>query len=167
MRKNLNLEADLRMSFTQEVYSKMNQDLIASFLFYMDCSRKGQPTDTGVLKRFVKYLCSINTGYSENLYSQQLEPLIIQSTVKYYNITVQEFIRSNSYSIYLRAGIKIISQEEEDRLSAYIPNLTVKKIVNNLRDMIFFLNSKYLLESNNNFTTLLSEQNLPVSILFT
>lgn len=140
----------------------MSQDLIVAFLFLMETDRRGQIVDFVTMKHFVKFLCNIETGYSENLYTQQLETLIIDSTIKYYSSSIQEILNTNDYTVYLKIGSNILISEEQ-RLNAYIPNNTVHKIITNLKQLIFFDHSKLLLE--NGFSKLLYDQNISVIII--
>jgi hypothetical protein len=161
LRKNLNLEVDLKMIFKEEVYNKMASELVYSFLSLMEEERKGEFIDFSIMKYFTKFMTTIEVSYMESLYMQDLENLIIDSAIKFYGSIIQEMFNNNTYLSYLKWGIDVLISEE-NRLEIYLPQNTIKRIIAHLKEIIFFSQSKVLLESIQGFKFLLGEKNITV-----
>lgn len=161
IRKNLNLDIDLKNSFKVEVYDKMKDNLIDCFINLANCERKGQVVDFSILKNFVKFLQSIEINYLELLYNIDLEQRIIESSVNFYNSLINETLNTNSFNTYLKWGVEVLKKEEE-RMTSYLPYETIKRIISLLKEIIFFNQSKSLLSSTG-FKKILSDLNISLS----
>jgi hypothetical protein len=161
VKKNLNLEMDLKMIFKENVYDKIKSELIDTFFVLMDVERRGEILDSSVLKKFVKFLSSIEVSYMEFLYNNFFEAEIMDNTLKFYRPLITECfnITDFSFSSYLNWGLNVIKLEEE-RLSVYLPQKTVENTIAYLKDQIFFTQSKVLIESSEGFKFLLKKQSV-------
>jgi hypothetical protein len=143
----------MKMLFKSNVFDNINNDLINSFLELIELNRRGEVVELSILKSFIKFLCSIEVNYMESLYNSDLENRIIENTIKFYSSLLAEFFNIN-FTQYLTWGIEIIKKEEE-MLQAFLPTQTITKIVQSLKDLLFFSHSKVLLESYEGFKFLL------------
>jgi hypothetical protein len=156
VKKNLNLEMDLKMSFKEQVYDKIKSELNYSFFLFMDAERRGELTDPSCLKKFIKFLSSIEVSYMEFLYNNNFESDILYHTLNFYRPLINEIFNSSNFIKYLHWGLDVLHKEEE-RLCIYLPAKTVKSIISHLREDIFFSQSKVLLESPEGFKSLLQK----------
>lgn len=156
VKKNLNLEMDLKMSFKDQIYDKIKPELNYSFFLLMDAERRGELTDSTSLKKFIKFLSSIEVSYMEYLYNNNFESDIMLHTLNFYRPLINELFNNSDFTHYLHWGQSVIRREEE-RLSIYLPMKTVKSIVCRLREDIFFNQNKVLLESPLGFKALLQK----------
>lgn len=135
----------------------MSSDLLESFFQYMDVERRGEIVDFSILRKFVKFLCSIEVSFMECLYNNDLENQILENVAKFYTPLIQDFINKNDYSFYLSWGSQILEKEEE-RLHNYLPANTVNKVLSMLKENLFFSQSSHLLKSG--LKDLLKNQNI-------
>jgi hypothetical protein len=163
LRSSRNLEHDLRQTFKVQVYDNINHELIRSFLNHDDKLRNGEILDFSILRNFIKFLMSSELNFMENLYIIELENKIIENSTIYYNKAVQDKINSseNEYVNYLYWGENCL-QKEELTLSNFLPESTIKKIISNLKEIIFYKKGKFLLESFNGLKSQLHVQNLEI-----
>jgi hypothetical protein len=147
---------DLKMSFKEQVYDKVKSELTYSFFLLMDAERRGELLDSTPLKKFIKFLSSIEVSYMEFLYNSNFESEILYHTLNYYRSIITEFFNSSNYIQYLSWGLEILNKEEE-RLSIYLPPKTVSHIIAHLKEDIFYSQCKILLESPEGFKYLLNK----------
>jgi hypothetical protein len=163
LRNHRNLEHDLRQNFKVQVYDNISQELIESFLNHVDRQRNGEILDVSILRNFVKFLMSIEINFMVNLFTIELENKIIENSIFHYDKAVQDKFNStdNNFLNYLQWGVDSL-HEEELTLSNFLPDSTIKKIITNLKEIIFYRKGKYLLESANGLKIQLQNQNLEI-----
>lgn len=127
----------------------------------MDAERRGEVVDFSVMNNFIKFMNSIEINYMETIYTTELEDLTIERSKAFYKSIIQDILSNKPYIQYLNWGVNIINTEEL-RLGNYLPPMTIKKILNCLKEIIFYNQSKILLESSTGFKDILLSQNMNV-----
>jgi hypothetical protein len=140
----------------------MKDELIESFLNLMNVERLDTVVDFSVLRNFVKFMNTIEVAYMENLYTTELEQKVIERSSKFYNQIVQAEFQNNSYIEYLQWCTRVLLNEET-RLDNYLTDATIKIILKNLKQILFFQNSKAILETADSFKTILLKNDISVS----
>jgi hypothetical protein len=160
--KNHNLVADLKNLFKDEVYEPLKAELIDSFLNLMDSERREQIIDFAVLKNFVNFMNTIDLAYMETLYSTELEQRVVETSSLFYQQIVQSEFLNKNYIDYLHWCHKIITNEDA-RLANYLTTATIAVIIKNLKNILYFQNSKTILETADSFKTLLLKGDIKVN----
>jgi hypothetical protein len=159
-KKNLNLEMDLKKLFRNQVYENVKQGLQDKFFEMINQERNNEIIDSMILKKFVKFMTSIEVDYMEFLYNNHFETEIQDKTLDYYRFYINEALKTKTLINYLNWGLEVL-QNEESRLSIYLPNSTVQYILQCLKESIFYCNSKNLLETLEGFKKLLEAHDIP------
>ena len=122
----------------------------------------GKDFDINILKRFIDFSIRIeNVQNCTNLYSSELEQIILDKTNQYYNSIVFNTYSNKNYNEYLTWGIYTVLREEE-QLSLFIPTSTMSVILNDIKNIIFFNNSRDIIERDNSLKYILHVGDLKV-----
>jgi hypothetical protein len=159
-KKNLNLEMDLKKLFRNQVYENIKQGLQDKFFEMINKERNNEIIDPTILKKFIKFMTSIEVDYMEFLYNNAFEMEIVEKTLEYYRFLISEGLKTKNFINYLSWGLEVL-KNEESRLGQYLPNTTVQFILQYLKENLFYCNSKDLLETLEGFKKLLETQDLP------
>lgn len=150
----------MKVLFRTQIFDKVQEELLKSFLELIDKHRGGNHVDLVSLKAFVKFLQSIEISYMETLYNSEFETKISECAVKYYNMLIPGNFQLK-FESYLNWGLKIISREE-DTLMIFLPSSSVELVIRNLKEILFFSHCRELLESTEGIKFLLKNKNLQV-----
>jgi hypothetical protein len=164
MRKNINLDIDLRNIFKEEIYDKLKNKLIDLFLINMKEEREGKLINSHTMKMFVEFLNKIEYNQSyDNLYSNDIEEDILIKTDEFYRPIVESSFKSKEYLVYMRWGMEVVVSEEK-HLANYLPKNTIFNVLAILKNMIFFSLHREIMDKNNSFKFLVHSANISVII---
>jgi hypothetical protein len=165
MRKNLNLEFDLRNIFKEEIYDKIKNVLVEIFLNNMKEEREGKLINSHTMKVFVEFMNKIENNQSyENLYSTDLEQSIYTKTEEFYRTIIDSAFQSKDYHNYMRWGIETVINEE-NHLRNYLPKQTIAQIIALLKNIMFFNIHREIIDKNNSLKYILHTTNISVKLL--
>jgi cullin 3 len=155
--KNYSLAKTLKEFYKSEIFDKMNDQLISSFLSQVELSRKGTVVDLSILKSFINFLTSFDSNTPETLYTTDIENSIIEESLAFYRVLIPEML-NKSFINYLSWGIEVVKKEDE-AMRSYLPSITIDKIILKLKELIFFTQAKEMLERHDGFIFLLKNKN--------
>jgi hypothetical protein len=153
----------LKNIFKDEVYLPLKSELIDSFLELVQAERMDQVIDFSFLKNFVKFMNTLEVAYLETLYTTELEQKVIETSGYFYSQIVQAEFMSKTYIDYLDWCSQVI-KNEETRLGNYLTTATTVTIVKNIKNILFFQNSKVILETGDSFKAIILGTRINVKI---
>lgn len=157
VKRNINLIMDLKMIFKENLYDKASKELNLSFFNLINIERKNEANEpNSTIKGYIEFLTSIEINYMENLYNNIFENEIWENTLNYYQPEISKKL-SLPFIDYLKWGMNIIGKEFE-RFANCLPQKSVVFIINNLREKMFFIHGKHLIESQEGLKYLLAKQ---------
>eukprot|EP00340_Litonotus_pictus_P003134 CAMPEP_0170519308 /NCGR_PEP_ID=MMETSP0209-20121228/4777_1 /TAXON_ID=665100 ORGANISM="Litonotus pictus, Strain P1" /NCGR_SAMPLE_ID=MMETSP0209 /ASSEMBLY_ACC=CAM_ASM_000301 /LENGTH=726 /DNA_ID=CAMNT_0010805167 /DNA_START=390 /DNA_END=2570 /DNA_ORIENTATION=+ len=104
-------------------------------------------TDFEMLKNFVVLLTTLQVNPSENFFASEVEKILIQQSLELHKPKIEKVL-SSEYDLldFLKEGLLLIKQEET-LCSKFLPVSTINTLKSELIIMIFFNNSKKIIEA--------------------
>lgn len=143
------------MLFNREILQKLKDKLIDEFLTLKNSFSKDITNNIDIefeneekfkmLRGLVDCMENIFISPVESLYEKELRKLIVDSTKEYYSNHVTEWLKVFILEDYIRQGSEKINKEEM-LFTEYVPLSTRTDVIRMLEDMIFYNNSKLLLD---------------------
>ncbi|PRT53681.1 Cullin-3 [Wickerhamiella sorbophila] len=121
----------LRLEIPNQVDKKLENVLFDQAIAAINAERRGGLPDSGALKKVIEMLLSIpfeESGLSDCMYVEQLEPMIIQSTVGFYAPEVDKLIETSTPPEQILEEIDGWLCREKSRGERYLPRSTRESI---------------------------------------
>jgi hypothetical protein len=167
VRKQKNLEIELKSIFKSCVFQERNESLEDAFINLMNIERNGKSIDTEILKNYFDFLNTTENFSLEERNIFKIRNKILAFLCANYskNSDLQFQSNKNNYLSYLNWGNTSIYNETIN-LSHYLPMEISQNLVSEIKNIIFYSRYEVLMDSPQGIFFLLENFNVEVVIIF-
>lgn len=163
VRKQKNLDIELKSIFKTLVFQDRNELLEDLFIKMMNYERLGNEIDTEILRNYFDFLTMTENFSLEerNIFKIRNKILLFLCTNYSNNSSIQLNNTSNNYVNYLIWGNKAIENENKTMLK-YLPSEITINLVSEIKKIIFYDKFSGLMDAQNGIFNLLDNFNTEV-----
>ena len=174
LKKSYNLKYDLINIFQKEVFNKCKEKITQEFLDEMENERKNIINNSNIntntntfnvplMKGYIHFISNVFVNPIDTLYTDEIEKLIVEENKKYFQLISETYLNIDKLGLfdYIQNSTILINQNRMN-LCKYLPENTVELITSEIMKILYYNNSKFLLE--NQFYEMLNNNSLKSSL---